>query len=95
MMSLCGVREPAWLRRVSKWIGLGMNREFGGAMKPNNRKRAAGKSTVWKLAVMASLGGGILLQGCLAVDPDILLRAQLSAGTDLLNFLLDNLVRSI
>ncbi len=52
------------------------------------------KKSFKKLGIWSSLGGCILLQACPAVDPDILLRAELSFGTDLVIFLLENLARS-
>lgn len=54
-----------------------------------SRKRSSGW---WRLAALGA--GGFLFQGCIA-DPDIFLRAGLSAGSDLAIFLLENLAVAI
>ena len=48
-----------------------------------------------KLFAWSCLSGGCLFQGCVAVDPDLILRAQFSILTDLGIFFLENLARSL
>jgi hypothetical protein len=52
------------------------------------------KRRLTHLTIWACLAGGCLLQGC-TIDPDILLRASISAASDLSIFLLQNLAVSI
>ena len=53
-----------------------------------------------RLGLWTSLAGGCLLQGCSminqnVIDPDLLLRAQLSLASDLAIFLLENLAAGV
>lgn len=56
------------------------------------------KARFRRLGLWSCLLGGCLFQGCPIapnIDPDLILRAQISFASDLAIFLLDNVVASI
>jgi len=56
------------------------------------------KTRFRRLGLWCCLAGGCLFQGCAitqVVDPDLMLQAQLSLGSDLAIFLLENLSASL